>query len=697
MTAFLEVDHIDKVFPLANGGRYIALKNINLEIKQGEFVCLLGHSGCGKSTLLNIVAGLDKPTQGGIILENKQVKDPGPDRMVVFQNYSLLPWKTVRQNIALAVNQVYGKKSSKERRAIVEEHIDMVNLRQAADRRPVELSGGMKQRVAIARALAIRPKLLLLDEPFGALDALTRGSLQEQLMKICQEHQVTCLMVTHDADEALLLADRIVMLTNGPESHVGQILNVPIPRPRERLEVVNHPSYYALRGDIVYFLNQQKKAKKRQLKAPAIISGSGLEKINLEIGFIPLTDCAPLVVAKEKGFFAKHGLTQVNLNREPSWKHGLTQVNLNREPSWKAIAEGVTSGRLDAAQMVAGMPLSLSLGMGNKPPSPTVTALTLSRNGNAITLRKSFYEQGVRNLADFKSAIAQDRDSVHTLGMVHPSSMHNLMLRYWLASGGIDPDLDVKLTVIPPPQMVANLKAGNIDGYCVGEPWNSRAVYENLGFVIATDLDIWQSHLEKVLGVKEEWANKYPETHVALVKALMEACEYCDDRRHREEILQLICQPQYVDSAPEYTRPGFIDPYSRGTDEPPQMLLKYNEFYVNKTNCPSRVEGLWILVQMARWGIVPFPRNWIDVARWGIVPFPRNWIDVLDRVRRNDVYSEAARQLNLPGLEPERTSFRLSDGSIFSPDNPIEYLQALKIKREIKIEEVSLDSLAVGA
>lgn len=437
MTAFLEVDHVDKVFPLANGGRYIALKNIHLEIKQGEFVCLLGHSGCGKSTLLNIVAGLDKPTQGGIILENKQIKDPGPDRMVVFQNYSLLPWKTVRQNIALAVNQVYSHKSAKERHAIVEEHINMVNLRQAADKHPAQLSGGMKQRVAIARALAIRPKLLLLDEPFGALDALTRGSLQEQLMKMCQEYKLTCLMVTHDADEALLLADRIVMLTNGPESHVGQILNVPIPRPRERLAVVNHPSYYALRGDIVYFLNQQKKAKKRQVKAPAIIAGNGLEKVNLEIGFIPLTDCAPLVVAKEKGFFAKHGLTQ---------------VNLNREPSWKAIAEGVTSGRLDAAQMVAGMPLSLSLGMGNKPPSPTVTALTLSRNGNAITLSKRFYEQGVRTLADFKAAIAQESDRVHTLGMVHPSSMHNLMLRYWLASGGIDPDLDVKLTVIPPPQ-----------------------------------------------------------------------------------------------------------------------------------------------------------------------------------------------------------------------------------------------------
>ncbi|AFZ35097.1 nitrate ABC transporter, ATPase subunits C and D [Stanieria cyanosphaera PCC 7437] len=661
MTAFLEVDHVDKVFPLADGGRYIALKNIHLEIKQGEFVCLLGHSGCGKSTLLNIVAGLDKPTQGGIILENKQVKQPGPDRMVVFQNYSLLPWKTVRQNISLAVNQVYSHKSDRDRRAIVEEHIDMVNLRHAADKHPSELSGGMKQRVAIARALAIRPKLLLLDEPFGALDALTRGSLQEQLMKICQEHQVTCLMVTHDADEALLLADRIVMLTNGPESHIGQILNINIPRPRNRLEVVNHPNYYPLRSEIVYFLNQQKKAKKRQTKAPAVISSHGIEKANLELGFIPLTDCAPLIVAQEKGFFAKHGLTG---------------VNLVKESSWSAIASGVTSGKLDAAQMVAGMPLALTIGMNNNTPVPTVTALTLSHNGNAITLSKEFYERGVRTLADFKKAIAIDSDRVYTLGMVDDASMHNLMLRYWLAADGIDPDRDVNLVVIPPAEMVANLKAGKIDGYCAGEPWNSQAVQENIGFVIATDLDIWPNYLEKVLGVREDWANQYPETHLALIKALMEACQYCDDRRHREEIVQLISQPQYVGSAPEYIRPGFLDAYNRGTGEPSQLLPKYNEFYLNKTNYPSRVEGLWILVQM---------------ARWGILPFPRNWIEIVDRVRRTDVYSEAARQLNLPGLAPERTSFQLFDGSVFNPDNPLEYLQGLKIKREIRVEEVQID------
>ena len=658
MSVFVELDHIEQAFPLPNGGTYVALKNIELKLKKGEFVSLIGHSGCGKSTLLNIVAGLARPTKGGVLLEGRQITQPGPDRMVVFQNYSLLPWLTVRENIALAVDEVMGKQPKGERRGIVEHHIDMVGLRHAASKRPGQLSGGMKQRVAIARALAIRPKLLLLDEPFGALDALTRGGLQEQLMKIAQENQLTCIMVTHDVDEALLLCDRIVMLTNGPESYIGQILDVPFPRPRNRMEVVNHPNYYSLRSEIIYFLNQQKRAKKQKAGQAVAIARNGLEKVNLEIGFVPLTDCAPLVVAKEKGLFEKYGLEQ---------------VTLSREPSWKAIVEGVAQGRLDAAQMTAGMPLTMTLGMGGKTPLPVVTALVLSRNGNSITLSKHFYNKGVRTLADFKAAIAQTPDKIHTLGMVHPSSMHNLMLRYWLASGGIDPDLDVSLTVIPPPQMVANLKAGNIDGYCVGEPWNSRAVYEDLGFVIATDMDIWAGHVEKVLGVREDWATQHPQTHLALVKALMEACEYCDERRNREEILELLCQPHYVGSAPEYTRPGFIDPYKRGTDAEPQMLLRYNQFHVDRTNCPYRVEGLWILTQL---------------ARWGIVPFPRNWIEILDRVRRVDVFGEAARDLGYLDIEPDRGPIHFFDGTVFNPDDPISYLNSLKIKRDIRIEEV---------
>ncbi|HEY9846427.1 MAG TPA: CmpA/NrtA family ABC transporter substrate-binding protein, partial [Candidatus Caenarcaniphilales bacterium] len=414
-------------------------------------------------------------------------------------------------------------------------------------------------------------------------------------------------------------------------------------------------------------LNQQKRAKKRQAQQASVVAGNGLEKINLEIGFIPLTDCAPLVVAKEKGFFEKHGLTE---------------VTLCREPSWNAITEGIASRRLDAAQMVAGMPLAMTLGMGGKAPLPVVTALVMARNGNAITLSKHFYNQGVRTLADFKAAIAQTPDQVPTLGMVHPASMHNLMLRYWLASGGIDPERDVNLTVIPPPQMVANLKAGKIAGYCAGEPWNSRAVHEDLGFVIATDLDIWAGHLEKVLGVQEAWANRYPQTHLALVKALLEACEYCDDLRNREEILELLCRPQYIGSAAADIRPGFIDPYESGTGAPAQALPRFNQFYVDKTNCPYRVEGLWIMTQL---------------ARWGITPFPRNWIEILDRVRRVDVFGEAARELGLLDVEPDRGSIRLFDGTVFNPDNPLSYLNNLKIKREIRIEEVAIDPLATEA
>ncbi len=663
MAVFVEVDHIDQEFPLPNGGTYVALRNIELKIQQGEFVTLIGHSGCGKSTLLNIVAGLATPTKGGVLLEGRQVTQPGPDRMVVFQNYSLLPWLTVRENIALAVDEVMRNQPKGERRGIVEQHIDMVSLRPAADKLPGQLSGGMKQRVAIARALSIRPKVLLLDEPFGALDALTRSGLQDQLMKICEETRMTCVMVTHDVDEALLLSDRLVMLTNGPESYIGQILDVPFPRPRNRLEVVNHPNYYSLRSEMVYFLNQQKRDKQRKAK-PTVITRNGLEKVNLEIGFIPLTDCAPLVVAKEKGFFEAHGLDE---------------VTLSREPSWKTLAEGVANRRLDAAQMTAGMPLGITLGMNGKAPLPVVTALVMARNGNAITLSKHFYNQGVRTLADFKEVIARTPDKVPTLGMVHQSSMHNLMLRYWLASGGIDPDLDVSLTVIPPPQMVSNLKAGNIEGYCSGEPWNSRAVQEGLGFIIATDLDIWGGHLEKVLGVREDWANKHPQTHLALVKALLEACEYCDDRRNREEILELLARPEYVGAAPEYIRPGFIDPYNRGTEAEPQTINRYNQFYVDQTNCPYRVEGLWIMTQL---------------ARWGIVPFPKNWIEILDRVRRVDVFGQAARDLGLLDIEPNRGPIHFFDGTIFNPDDPINYLKNLKIKRDIRIEEVILDPVA---
>jgi nitrate/nitrite transport system ATP-binding protein len=225
--------------------------------------------------------------------------------------------------------------------------------------------------------------------------------------------------------------------------------------------------------------------------------------------------------------------------------------------------------------------------------------------------------------------------------------------------------------------MVATLKAGQIDGYCVGEPWNSRAVQDGLGYVIATDLDVWTGHPEKVLGVQEAWVNQHPQTHIALVKALLEACDYCDDRRHRPEILELLAQPQYVGVAPHYMRPGFLDPYNCGTTEPPRTLLRYNQFHVDQSNCPARVEGLWILTQL---------------ARWGITPFPKNWIEILERVRRVDLYGEAARQLGLPDIEPDRKAVKFFDGTVFNPDDPIAYLQQLQIRRDLRVEEILVDT-----
>lgn len=258
MSSYVNIRGIDKEFKLQGGGKNSILSDINLEIKLGEFVSLIGHSGCGKSTLLNIVAGLEKPTRGSVEVDAQVVRRPGPDRMIVFQNYSLLPWLSAWDNVALAVNKTMSHKSKAERHRIISQHLEMVGLKDAVRKKPGQLSGGMKQRVALARALATQPKLLLLDEPFGALDALTRGSLQVELMQICNKYHITTIMVTHDVDEALLLSDRVVMLKNGPSATIGQILEVPFARPRNATEVMDHPEYHEARHEMIQFLHRQK-------------------------------------------------------------------------------------------------------------------------------------------------------------------------------------------------------------------------------------------------------------------------------------------------------------------------------------------------------------------------------------------------------------------------------------------------------
>lgn len=257
--SYLQLTQVSIEFP-TDTGPYRALDNVNLSINKGEFISLIGHSGCGKSTVLNIVAGMYCATSGGVLLEDKEVNAPGPDRAVVFQNHSLLPWLTVYDNVALAVNQVFkGQKNKTEMRDWILHNLELVHMTHALEKRPSEISGGMKQRVGIARALAMQPKVLLMDEPFGALDALTRAHLQDSLMEIHTDLGNTVIMITHDVDEAILLSDKIVMMTNGPAATVGEILDINLPRPRDRLELADNPEYAHYRAQVLEFLYKKQK------------------------------------------------------------------------------------------------------------------------------------------------------------------------------------------------------------------------------------------------------------------------------------------------------------------------------------------------------------------------------------------------------------------------------------------------------
>jgi nitrate/nitrite transport system ATP-binding protein len=279
----LELSKVGIEFPTPKGP-FCALQNVDLKISKGEFVSLIGHSGCGKSTVLNIVAGLYQASTGGVMLNGREVNEPGPERAVVFQNHSLLPWLTAYENVELGVKQVFkGKKSRAEMKQWIEHNLELVHMSHAIHKRPDELSGGMKQRVGIARALAMEPQVLLMDEPFGALDALTRAHLQDSLMEIQYQLGNTVIMITHDVDEAVLLSDRIVMMTNGPAATIGEILDVKLPKPRNRLELADDAEYNHYRSSVLRFLYEKQKkvepinAKKSEKVVSAINSKNDTE------------------------------------------------------------------------------------------------------------------------------------------------------------------------------------------------------------------------------------------------------------------------------------------------------------------------------------------------------------------------------------------------------------------------------------
>ncbi|MCB1850883.1 MAG: ABC transporter substrate-binding protein [Gammaproteobacteria bacterium] len=716
MKSYLNIDHVSITFPTDEGPLNV-LNDVNLHVEQGEFITLIGHSGCGKSTVLNIVAGLLNATQGGVILEDKEVTEPGPDRAVVFQNHSLLPWLSVYDNVRLAVDQVFKKTKSKaERHKWTLHNLELVHMTHALERKPDEISGGMKQRVGIARALSMEPKVLLMDEPFGALDSLTRTHMQDSLMDIQSRLNNTVIMITHDVDEAVLLSDRIIMMSNGPSATIGEILTIELPRPRDRLALAENPVYNHYRAEVVKFLHERHQATddtpaavapvesasvvhlSAWLESAKSVSGRYLEKPQLNLGFIPLTDCAPLVIANEKGFFRQLGLS----------------VELSRENSWANIRDKVSIGMLDGAQMLAAMPLASAAGAQRA--SAMITALSLDLNGNGITVSNELHaclaetgaalDSPLGSGRALKQCIEQNRAAGGkplTFATVFPYSSHNYLLRYWLAASGINPDEDIQLTVVPPPQMVNYLQAGVISGFCVGEPWNSLAVCNGLGHTLAASYDIWNNHPEKVFGVSASWAAANPNTHQAVLKALLRACEWIDQPDNRPEVCEILSQGRYVNAPQEILEQSMLGTFRFAHDQAPRERTDFNVFNRYSANFPWRSHAVWFLSQMLRWGQLERAVNFKRIA---------------EQVYRPELYRQAVAELELDfpvrdykdegvhsspwHMQGENGDLVMGsdlffDGARFTASDPIAYLEGQSFNHRLVDLQLLLEANPIDA
>lgn len=646
MTLF-QIDNVSQTFPLPAGGEYIALKNISLEIKEGEFISLIGHSGCGKSTLLNLLAGLSQATRGGILMNGRQITDPGPERMVVFQNYSLLPWQTARQNVALAVDNANAQATKEKKKEAIESALHLVGLSAAAEKYPKELSGGMKQRVAIARALSISPKLLLLDEPFGALDALTRGNLQQQLMEICQKAKITTVMVTHDVDEALLLSDRVICLTNGPEAKIGQIVKVPFARPRERLSVMEDVHYYQIRRELIGFLQQErrlKQASKERVRISVVKAKKSIPEINL--GFIKGLDIAPLAMALELNFIDPKECI----------------INKIVFQDWQKLEENLINNNIDVAITSATTPLKLNLGLdchgSNQDKWPAITPMTVSRNGNALCISKKYLTDGVKSLESLARYLNSNSEKIR-IGVPQRFGMSELLLRHWLISGDIDVDRSVEFLVITPSLMVGALRTEKIDAFNAGRYRVAEAMAESQGYVIATDLDIWPGHPEKVVTTSSSWEANNSDSLTYFCTGLIKAAELCDNPFHRDQLNTILSQPEWLGTR---SSSALANQFDNGLAKPPKDLLRLNQFYTNNTNLPDTAEGSWILSQL---------------SRWHQCPFPINSYELLESVYRHNLYEQIITGAGRSAIPRRRAPFLLSDGIKFDQDNPIEYLAQL--------------------
>jgi nitrate/nitrite transport system ATP-binding protein len=704
MQTSVRIEDVGQVFATKTGP-FVALRDVNLTIAQGEFISLIGHSGCGKSTLLNLVSGLTRPTSGVLLCAEREITGPGPDRAVVFQNHSLLPWLSCFENVYLAVERVFAA-TEKKPQLVARTHaaLEMVGLAHAQDKLPHEISGGMKQRVGIARALATQPKVLLMDEPFGALDALTRAHLQDELLRIVAETRCTTIMVTHDVDEAVLLSDRIVMLTNGPAATIGEILPVPLARPRNRVELANDAQYLACRASVVDFLHRRhtnpaagdpaagngragtpapaeatsSAGAKRHTGAdtPAAsaarqdstmtsgvdhltppsdtkvipiggwLAGSDApEKHVVRVGYIPLADAATVALAAELGFDKRYGL----------------HVEPCRQASWAMVRDGLVTGTLDASHALYSLVYGTHLGIGGDA-LPMAILMGLNHNGQGITLSAALARQGVRDGWGLSRVVRSGARL--TLAHTFATGTHAMWLAYWLAAHGIDPLRDVDRVVVPPPRTVASLQDGIVQGACVGEPWLSLAAQAGVGFTAATTQSMWPEHPEKVLACTGDWAEANPNTARALVAALIDTARYIDQSGQRDVLAERLSRADMVD-APAGILADCL--HGRAHDglgrewQEPHPLAFYND---GRATYPYESDGMWFLTQFVRWGLLRAAPDYRAVAQ---------------EVQRTALYAEAAALAHaaLPG-SPDR-SVEFFDGRHWDASKAKLYAQSFSI------------------
>lgn len=710
MQTSVRIEDVGQVFATKTGP-FVALRDINVTIAQGEFISLIGHSGCGKSTLLNLVSGLTRPTSGVLLCAEREITGPGPDRAVVFQNHSLLPWLTCFENVYLAVERVFAA-TEKKPQLVERTHaaLKMVGLEHAQGKLPHEISGGMKQRVGIARALATQPKVLLMDEPFGALDALTRAHLQDELLRIVAETRCTTIMVTHDVDEAVLLSDRIVMLTNGPAATIGEILPVTLARPRNRVELANDAQYLACRASVVDFLHRRHtnpaaggkpgvatpgvptpatttpadaalsssaRVPAAKLAAAADAAASRADTATPpdagqltpppDTKIIPIGGWLAGSDAPEKhvvrvGYIPLADAATVALAAELGFdkRYGL-HIEPCRQASWAMVRDGLVTGTLDASHALYSMVYGTHLGIGGEA-LPMAILMGLNHNGQGIALSAELARQGVRDGWSL-SRVVRCGDRL-TLAHTFATGTHAMWLAYWLAAHGIDPLRDVDRVAVPPPRTVAALQDGVIQGACVGEPWLSLASQAGVGFTAATTQSMWPDHPEKVLACTDDWVAANPNTARALVAALLDTARHIDQSGQRDVLAERLARGDMVD-APAGILAACL--HGRAHDglgrewQEPHPLRFYND---GRATYPYESDGMWFLTQCVRWGLLRAEPDYRAIAR---------------QVQRTALYAEAAALTHtpLPG-SPDR-SVELFDGRRWDASRAHLYAQSFSL------------------